>query len=268
MDVNEVLTIFDSVERQRPEPGAGAFERTPYLVRCVGAAGGPSWIEWSDLRLAGAPVDEVIAGEIARFGSEGRSFEWKWYDHDRPEEVPQRLQAHGFAAGEHEGLRVLDVTDANATRLAKVDALPGPFRTIVGGLDLFEAACAVLHEVWPSDAPTWTDDLRRRLTAQGDRFRIVVAFAAPVDAPVPVAVGMVRLPKPRSPFAYAFAGAVRSAWRGQGAYRQVVHARAQAVAQAGGRYLVVDTNSMSDPVLQRMGFTSLGGSTPWVWTPG
>jgi len=223
--------------------------------------------------LAPCSVDEVIRREIDRFASEGRTFEWKWFDHDRPPDVPSRLRAHGFIAGPHEGLRVLDVAATGARQGASTR-----LRTTVGGVESFAAATAVLHEVWPANAPKWTDDLRASIDARPELIRIALAFddapeegvdpgLSPYGDPAPVACGFVRLPKEGSTFAYAFAGAVRASWRGLGAYRQVVMARAREVAVSGGRYLIVDTSDMSDPVLEHLGFTLLGGSTPWTWTP-
>jgi len=59
----------------RSSPGT-SVEQNEFVTRLVGE--GWSGVVWSD--LADADVDEVIAGEVARFA--GASWEWKHYSGD------------------------------------------------------------------------------------------------------------------------------------------------------------------------------------------
>src|SRR5688572_27243668 len=98
MDPQAALAAFDEQMRRTPH---GRFERVGAVVRCVGAdADGWSGIDWSDLDEASA--DAVIAEQVRYFAGLGRSFEWKYYTHDRPADLPDRLRRAGLEPGQEE----------------------------------------------------------------------------------------------------------------------------------------------------------------------
>ena len=57
------------------------------------------------------------------------------------------------------------------------------------------------------------------------------------------------------------------AWRGRGIYRATVAHRANLAAERGFRYLEVDASDASRPILERLGFTAVTTTTPYVWSP-
>jgi len=43
--------------------------------------------------------------------------------------------------------------------------------------------------------------------------------------------------------------------------------RARLAEERGYRFLHVDATENSRPVLERLGFLTVGGTTPYIWTP-
>ena len=58
-----------------------------------------------------------------------------------------------------------------------------------------------------------------------------------------------------------------SCHRGRGIYRALVARRAAIAQERGIRYLQVDASDDSRPILERLGFTPLTTSTPYIWRP-
>src|SRR5215468_10025176 len=96
MDRNLVLARFDDRLRRnaRPDTATAVVERTGAVVRQVGTAADWNGVLWSDLDEAGA--DAAVTETIERYAALGLDFEWKWYAHDRPADLPDRLRAAGF----------------------------------------------------------------------------------------------------------------------------------------------------------------------------
>lgn len=67
---------------------------------------------------------------------------------------------------------------------------------------------------------------------------------------------------PGTDFAGLWGGGTVAEWRGKGIYRALVAYRARIATERGYRYLQVDASAMSAPILDRLGFTALGTTTP------
>src|SRR4051794_12769495 len=119
MDRGAVLAAFDEQLRAAPRQSisGGRFERDGRGMRCVGDHPG-DWcgIDWSDLDEDNA--DEVIAGQVRWFAERGRPFEWKYYTHDRPADLPERLRRAGLEPGPEEALMVADIGELTAGLVA------------------------------------------------------------------------------------------------------------------------------------------------------
>jgi GNAT superfamily N-acetyltransferase len=72
---------------------------------------------------------------------------------------------------------------------------------------------------------------------------------------------------PGTDFASLWGGGTLPGWRGRGIYRALVAYRAQLAVARGYRYLQVDAMPASRPILERLGFTCLAHTTPYVWDP-
>lgn len=68
-------------------------------------------------------------------------------------------------------------------------------------------------------------------------------------------------------FAGLWGGSTLPGWRGRGVYRALVDHRAQLAAARGVLFLQVDASAASRPILQRLGFTAVTTTTPYVWSP-
>ena len=68
-------------------------------------------------------------------------------------------------------------------------------------------------------------------------------------------------------FATLWGGATLPQWRRRGIYRASVAHRARLAAERGFRYLQTDASDDSRPILERLGFTAVTTTTPYVWSP-
>lgn len=117
-------------------------------------------------------------------------------------------------------------------------------------------------EVWGSDCGFISDHLAGRLATAPDRLAIYTAEAAGQV----VAAAWVMLQEDGQ-FASLYGGSTLEAWRGRGIYRALVAVRARLAAEHGYKYLHVDASDDSRPILQRLGFTAVTTTTPYVWSP-
>ncbi|MGW0375344.1 GNAT family N-acetyltransferase [Streptomyces coeruleorubidus] len=258
MDHTALLALFDRELREgvRPDGPGVRVERTGGVVRRVATE--PCWngVVWSVLDEAAA--DAAIAEQIAHYTGLGVEFEWKLYGHDRPADLGQRLRAAGFRAEPEETLMIGEigelVLDAEPPPGVRLEPVTGPT-----GVDLV----ADVHEkAFGTDSSRLRDQLLAQLSADPDTVVAVVAMAG--DEPVSAA-RMELVPGTR--FAGLWGGGTVESWRGRGIYRALVAHRAHVAAARGYRYLQVDASSQSRPILERLGFTPLTTTTPYVYTP-
>ena len=73
--------------------------------------------------------------------------------------------------------------------------------------------------------------------------------------------------RPGTDFAGLWGGGTDPRWRGKGIYRATVAHRARIAAERGYRYLQVDASDDSRPILDRLGFSTLCTTTPYVYRP-
>ncbi|WP_238016617.1 GNAT family N-acetyltransferase [Dactylosporangium sp. AC04546] len=248
MDETAVLAEFDRQVRQQPQAD-GVVEREPGIVRVVSAPDGWTGISWAD--LDGLDADAVIAAQVARFA--GQAWEWKYYSHDRPADLPARLVAAGFEAGPVEGLLVAEIAE-----LPLDVELPDGVRLV----PVVDAASAELlvrvhDEVFGGDHSRIGVEVLRR----PDTVRAVVAM----HGERAVCGGRVEF-HPGTGFASIWGGGTVREWRGRGIFRALVAYRAGLAHAAGYRYLQLDASADSRPILRRLGFAQLATTTPYVLT--
>ncbi|MEW1720100.1 GNAT family N-acetyltransferase [Streptomyces sp. NPDC093109] len=258
MDQDEVRAAFDRQLRERaPADGPGArVERSGDVVRQVGAAHDWNGVLWSD--LTDATADRAIAEQAAYFASRGLEAEWKLYAHDRPADLGRRLLAAGFVPGPAEEVMV-----AESAAVSGEPVLPDGVRlltvTDAAGVDLLAEVHA---RAFGDDGPRFRERLRARLAEAPDTLVAVVVMAGDT----PVSASRMELP-PGVEFAGLWGGGTVPEWRGRGLYRAQIAHRARIAAARGYRWLQADALDTSRPVLRRLGFVSLGTTTPYVYTP-
>jgi GNAT superfamily N-acetyltransferase len=259
MDVREVRELFDRQMRRDmpPEGGGTRVERFGGVVRQTGATA-HDWtgVLWSD--LDGSTADEAIERQLAWLRSpegEGRELEWKLYSHDRPADLGERLRKAGFVPDPPETVMVAEVA-----ALPHEPVLPDGVRLV----EVTDAAGAALladvhEEAFGTSAGRLREWLPAALAEAPDRIALVLAMAG--DRPVCGA--RMEMP-PGTDFASLWGGGTVAEWRGRGIYRALIAHRARIAAARGYRYLQVDAMDPSRPILQRLGFTALSVTTPYL----
>jgi GNAT superfamily N-acetyltransferase len=257
----DLLAVFDAQLRGRvPEtlPDGVTLERDGPLLRYLDRASG-GFIDYRDLGgLDGAELDELIARQVRIFRERGTRFEWKFYAHDLPADLPERLVAAGLVPEEVEAMMA-----APAATIAGEPVLPDgvALREVTARAD-FDRIAAMEEAIW-DDGRTWLAEmLESELAAGPDALTIVVAEAGGEV----VCAGWVRFP-PGTEFASLWGGGTLPAWRGRGIYRALVAYRAGLAVGRGARWLQVDASPDSRPILERLGFAVLTTTTPYVWSP-
>ncbi len=260
MDRTAVLTAFNKQIRQGTAPdGTGAeFEVDEFVVRRVAQPGQEgSGIIWSNLDAASA--DAVIAEQIAVLGRRGKPFEWKLYDYDEPADLAVRLAAAGLVAEEPESFMVAEVGEViEALRSAELPA--GVTALWVSDAAGVELMGKVQQLVFNDDKSDLREAILAQLAEAPDMVGIILAMAG--DDPVCAA----RIEfLPGTEFAGLWGGGTLPQWRRRGIYRALVRYRAELAAARGYKYLTVDASQDSRPILERVGFTRLAITTPYLW---
>jgi GNAT superfamily N-acetyltransferase len=262
MDSAAVLQAFNVQVRQSTRPdGTGAvLQRDGVVVRRVAARGqdgpGGSGVLWSDLDPGTA--GEVIAAQVAFFGGRDEEFEWKLYSYDRPADLAERLLGAGFVPEDAEALMVAEVS-----QVPRPAELPAGIRlerlTDASGIDRLTE---VHQRVFGKDE----SGLRAALLAQLGTAPEITGMVLAMAGDEAVSAARIEF-VPGADFAGLWGGGTLPAWRGRGIYRALVAYRADLAAERGYRYLQVDASPDSRPILERIGFSCLAITTPYIWSP-
>jgi hypothetical protein len=256
VDLASLRELFDARVRQHPEPDGPATrtERSDLVIRVVSPRGGWSGVTWSDLDCADA--DDVIAHQIVEFASLGLPWEWKYYSHDLPHDLPDRLLAAGFRAGQPETVMVADLTTLaidlplpQGVRMVPVTTGPG-----------LDALIAIHDAVFGGDH----SGLRRTLDERLNRRPAASSAILALIGDTPVAGGRIDF-HADGEFASLWGGGTLPAWRHRGVFHALVAQRGALAAAAGFRYLQVDATAASRPILRRLGFVELATTIPFIW---
>ncbi|GAA4604628.1 GNAT superfamily N-acetyltransferase [Actinoplanes octamycinicus] len=259
MDSEKVLALFDQQMRReaRPDGPSARIERDDRVVRHVGADGDWNAVLWS--RLDEDTADAAIAEQVRYFGARGAEFEWKLYDYDRPADLGDRLLAAGFVPEEPETLVVAEVRDLDLA-VTWPDGVRLEPVTDEAGVDLMVRAA---EEAFGESRDWLRHQVLKKLAEDPEHIRVFVVMAG--DRPVCSA--RMELNEGTA-FASLWGGGTVHDWRGRGIYRALVAHRARIAAQLGYEYLQVDASDQSRPILQRLGFTALGVTTPYTKAAG
>ncbi|HSG64498.1 MAG TPA: GNAT family N-acetyltransferase, partial [Gammaproteobacteria bacterium] len=93
-----------------------------------------------------------------------------------------------------------------------------------------------------------------------------VAFYVAFSDSRPVGAGRLEMPA-LGEFAGLYGGGTVPAFRRCGIYRSLVAARAREARTRGYRYLNVEAEPPSRPILERLGFVPLTSVRAWIWHP-
>lgn len=252
---NEILTLFDQTQRQRIDsPGTQATDHT--IRWTAGSDEGPGCVVYS--RLTEETADAAIAAEIAFYTSIGQPFEWKWYAHDTPTDLHERLLAQGFEPDEPEKLVCLKLENTPASLLSPITH---DVRRLSDPAEIADVA-AVQKAVWEEDLSWITDAITAEMRETAENISIYVAYA---DGK-PVSTAWIRFQK-GDPFASLWGGSTLAEYRGQGFYTALLAARVQEAIHRGVRFATVDARETSRPILEKRGFRVLTTTQAFLYYP-
>ncbi|ONI75351.1 GNAT family N-acetyltransferase [Actinosynnema sp. ALI-1.44] len=200
-------------------------------------------------------LDALIARQRDFYAARGEAVEWKTRAHDLPADLPNRLLAAGFVPDEKETVMVGAAAD-----FAAESALPDGVRIRRTDAD------ADMHRIAAMNAHVWGPDILSWLAPNLiSRKRHLIVFVAEADGEV-VSAGWLNTKQDKE-FIGMFGGTTLPRWRGRGIYRALVATRARLAVELGVRYLWVDASDDSRPILERLGFTPVVTTTPYIWSP-
>lgn len=138
-------------------------------------------MSWSG--LGEGTADAVIAAQVQRFSGLSRSWEWKYYSHDTPPDLPARLVAAGLVAEPAETLLVAEIADLVLDASPPAGAELRPVTDAAGVRDLVRVG----EEVFGEDYSALGSVLTAQLAHHPDSVAAVVA----VTGDRPIAAGRV-----------------------------------------------------------------------------
>lgn len=255
----DLLEVYDTEVRgslvTHPPEGWSCEQDGP-LTRCLTARDGFAMLTGDASALSGAELVALVGRTFTHYRDLGLGFEWKTFDHDRPDLRPL-LEAAGARPEEHEALVM-----GEAAPLARAAAGPDgvTVRTVTQHRDL-ERIAAMESEVWGEDWSWLVDDLARRVHGR-DPVDILVAE----DGDLVVSAAWL-VPVPGTRVAGLWGGSTLPAYRGRGIYRALVARRARIALERGHPFLQVDASADSRPILERLGLSVVGGTVPYAFRP-
>ena len=257
MEKQELLALFDREQRIEVTYPDIIRQALPNIVRHIPqSSGNEGYVIYSNLDEN--TVEDAIQEQIAFFKAQGLSFEWKVYDHDTPEDLKERLAAHGLVEDDPEALVVLDLEDA-------LPVLLEPVRHDIRRLTRVEELAdirAVQEAVWDENFDSLIAYLADTMQHSPDQISV---YAAYVDGH-PAATAWIVF-HPGSSFASLWGGSTLATYRGRGCYTALLATRVQEAQSRGVQFLTVDASPMSRPILEKYHFRFLGFSTPFKWQP-
>jgi hypothetical protein len=250
IDLESIRSQLDLERRTLAQEGC-VLETLPYVSRLRCVDGAQDMISFSSLTEDIA--DEIISEQAAHYRSLTIEVEWKAYQHDKPPDLVQRLERHGFETGVRETVLVLDLQYPASW----IDA-PSAYQVIrvedVHQVALYRQAA---EEIFEKDYEFTARELLsgiKRCSTQHLGYMVIEENAA---------VGIGRLySHPQSAFGGMYGGGTLKQYRGRGIYQATVAARAREAITLGARYLLVDALPTSRPILEKLGFVRLTDTWP------
>jgi predicted GNAT family acetyltransferase len=253
-ETKEILALYDQEERYDVHYPLMQRDVSPHIVRHIDQKGREGMVIYSKLNEENA--DAVIQEQIAYFQKLGQNFEWKYYEHDTPSDLKERLVRHGFTIGEVEALMVLDLSKTPKKLLQPVTH---DVRLLTNS-EQFREIVFIQDQVWKEDHAWLADSLAKELEQAPKHLSIYVAYTDKT----PVSAAWLRFPA-KGQFASLWGGATLPQFRNQGFYTALLAARVQEAIQRKMRFLTIDASPMSKPIVAKFGFQLLTHTYPCDW---
>jgi hypothetical protein len=232
-------------------------EITRDVVRLIRKAPGMNVVAFTFANEA--KLHDVIHREVDYFTPLNQPFTWKVYDHDLLPNLKDELASHGFERDEDPAdVMVLDVKRAPSTLLkpSKID-----IRLVTDAYGLKDVIY-VLDNVWGGHNAWVNERLGAHLQVPG-YLSVYVAYMNAGKVRKPAAVAWTYFP--HGQFATLFAGSTIAGYRRQGLYTSLLARRIQEIRERGYHFAVVETGSMSKPIVAKHGFQHLTTVHDFEW---
>ena len=258
----ELQRLYTQYQRQSYAEPNTEFIRLDNVMRLIWHPHKAGFVIYSNLTEADA--ESTIAREIEYFKGLGYDFEWKYFDYDTPDNLPEFLEAAGLEKAEEEAVMVLPITDAPSK------LLQAPQHDIrkVTTKEMFLELDEVYYEVWKDDPFSdatphkMSEWLLPRYESAPESLSVYLVY---VDGKA-VSYGRVEYTK-GNPFAGIWGGSTLEAYRRRGIYTDMVAIRLQEARARGCKYLTVDARQdTSMPILQKLGFLRIATATAFNWS--
>jgi GNAT superfamily N-acetyltransferase len=254
------LAEFARRFRQRPAPGVEVIDTPRYLIQLVPdfPIAGPNNVTW--IRCAPDQVDSMVREVRAVFDARGLRFTWILDPDVEPPDLGERLAAFGVRPDPHGETAAAMILRADApVEEPKVEGLE--IRDALESYEAFRDAEWAADEAFAGVAfggPSFLDEGRPRRYEYNRASPNVRKLLATVHGE-PAGSASLTLYPPDG--AVMNGGAVRPQFRRTGVYRAMVAARMRMVREAGAAGAVVWGGEMSRPILETLGFQTVG----WRW---
>jgi hypothetical protein len=216
---------------------------------------GPNNVSW--ICCDPDEVDGLVRDVRSTFGARGLRFTWILEPDARPADLAARLEAHGARPDPHGDRAAVMVLAADApVQFPEVRGLE--IHDALEDYESFEAAEQVADEAFggqPFGSPSFLDEGRRRRYENGRAAPQRRVLLATLDGE-PAGSASLALYPPDG--AIMNGGAVRPQFRGLGVYRAMVADRMRMIQEAGAAGAVVWGGDMSRPILETLGFRTVG----------
>ncbi len=250
VDLESIRRQLD-FERRTLAPEGFTLETLPFVSRLRCDDQPAHIISFSSLTEDVA--DAAILEQVAHYRALTTEVEWKVYQHDRPADLLQRLERHGFEVGPRETVLVIDLQD----NVSWMEA-PTAYQVIriedAGQVGLYREAA---EEIFEEDYEFTASELLSGITRRSTQHRGYVV----IEENAAVSIGRLQT-HPQSAFGGMYGGGTLKRCRGRGLYRATVAARARDAIKLGARYLLVDALPASRPILENLGFVRLTETWP------
>lgn len=255
MNNEELWHLYDNELRRQVEWTRMQREVLPGIVRYLSDDHRSGFVAWCDMNDENA--NQIIEEQMAYFCPMVDEFEWKWYSHDRPADLQDRLLKHDFKANDPEALMVMDLQNAPGYIL-KTDTSAVRRVTTPGEID---EIIAMESEIWSKEMTRLGEGLKHDLLMYPDLLSV---FGIWQDGRVVSAAWQFYLPPTR--WVSLFGGSTLEQYRSRGYYTALIAARAREAVQRGYRFLNVDASPDSRPILEKHGFQQIGQSIEFDWS--
>ena len=251
------LARFVREFRQRPGPGLEVIDTPRCLIQVMPdfPIPGPNHVTW--IRCTPDEIDSLVTDVRATFAARGLRFTWILDPDVVPADLADRLAHYGVRPDPHGEVAAAMVLPAGAhVSVPEVDGLE--LLDALESYESFEAAEHVADEAFggqPFGSPSFLDEGRRRRfeNARATPNRRMVLATVHGE---PAGSASLSLFPPGG--AVMNGGAVRPNFRGLGVYRAMVATRMQMIRDAGAAGAVVWGGDMSRPILETLGFQTVG----------